>query len=163
MLSIIGVVILLILSSALIPNLQYCYWIFCLTGTVVTDEKCFLGILCQCIFTVHHSPRTVSPRLQWLIFDNLIYYITVAIFYITSANEYFSEFLTNNSLNANQIDFVQTIINHIVANGGLFDNSILQKHPFTKHGSVVELFDGKVEIIHGMMGKVRELNDRLVI
>ncbi len=80
-----------------------------------------------------------------------------------AANEYFSEFLTNNSLNANQIDFVETIINHIVANGRLFDNSILQKHPFTKHGSVVELFDGKVEIIHGMMGKVRELNDRLVI
>ncbi len=68
-----------------------------------------------------------------------------------------------NSLNANQIDFVETIINHIVANGGLFDNSILQKHPFTKHGSVVELFDGKVDIIQGVMGKVRELNDRLVI
>lgn len=80
-----------------------------------------------------------------------------------AANAFFAEFLQDKSLNSSQIDFVNLVVNHIVENGGLFDNNILKDHPFSKHGSIIELFDGKVDVVKHMMEKIKQLNDRLAV
>ncbi len=47
----------------------------------------------------------------------------------SAANTLFSIFLTDQSLNSNQMDFVTLIVNHVVKNG-LLDKKILNDHPF---------------------------------
>ena len=55
-------------------------------------------------------------------------------------NEAFSEFLTAQRLNVNQIRFVNLIIDYIVANGNIDDNRVLMEEPFRSVGSITTLF-----------------------
>ena len=57
-----------------------------------------------------------------------------------AAKEAFSEYLSDTSLDADQIYFVNQIIEYIVHNGLMKDLSVLQESPFTDHGSIVEVF-----------------------
>ena len=57
-----------------------------------------------------------------------------------AAKEAFSEYLSDTSLDADQIYFVNQIIEYIVHNGLMKDLSVLQESPFTDHGSIVEIF-----------------------
>jgi len=59
---------------------------------------------------------------------------------MNAAKEAFAEFLTNNTLDARQIYFVNQIIEYIVHNGIMKDLSVLQETPFTDKGSIVEVF-----------------------
>ena len=59
---------------------------------------------------------------------------------MAAAKEAFSAYLTDTSLDADQIYFVNQIVEYIVRNGVMKDFSVLQESPFTDHGSVVELF-----------------------
>ena len=52
----------------------------------------------------------------------------------------FAEYLNDVSLDANQIYFVNQIIEYIVHNGVMKDMSVLQEPPFTDKGSIVEVF-----------------------
>ena len=52
----------------------------------------------------------------------------------------FNEFLQNNRLNSNQIDFVRQIIEYIAINGFLEDRNILGKSPFIQKGGISNLF-----------------------
>ena len=52
----------------------------------------------------------------------------------------FNEFLQNNRLNSNQIDFVRQIIEYIAINGFLEDRNILGKSPFIQNGGIAYLF-----------------------
>jgi type I restriction enzyme R subunit len=61
-----------------------------------------------------------------------------------AANEAFSEFLTDQQLNANQAKFVSLIIDYVVKNGCL-EKEVLQEEPFRTVGSIVELFKGNEE------------------
>ena len=59
---------------------------------------------------------------------------------MNAAKEAFAGFLTETSLDSNQIYFVNQIIEYIVHNGLMKDLSVLQDAPFTDNGSIVEVF-----------------------
>ncbi len=48
--------------------------------------------------------------------------------------------VNDTSLDANQIYFVNQIVEYIVHNGLMKDLSVLQEPPFTDNGSIVEVF-----------------------
>ncbi|MEA3422342.1 MAG: DEAD/DEAH box helicase family protein, partial [Bacillota bacterium] len=52
-----------------------------------------------------------------------------------AANSAFSEFLSDESLNINQMEFVKLIVNYVIKNGSL-EKRILNEHPFNKKGNV---------------------------
>ena len=58
----------------------------------------------------------------------------------TAVNEAFSEFLSEEHLNVNQIRFVNLIVDYIVANGNIDDNRVLMEEPFRSVGSITTLF-----------------------
>ncbi len=78
----------------------------------------------------------------------------------TAANEAFSEFLSDESLNSNQMEFVKLIIDYIVSNG-LIDKIILNEQPFNKFGNVVELFEDRMETARNIIKKIDALNARI--
>ena len=79
-----------------------------------------------------------------------------------AANDVFSEFLSNESLNLNQMEFVKLVVNYIIKNGSL-DKHILNEHPFNKRGNVMYLFDGKLDIAKRIIGAIDTVNGRLSI
>lgn len=58
----------------------------------------------------------------------------------SAVNEAFSEFLTEERLNINQIRFVNLIVDYIVVNGNIDDNKVLTEEPFRSVGSITTLF-----------------------
>ncbi|MDQ2087911.1 DEAD/DEAH box helicase family protein [Herbivorax sp. ANBcel31] len=79
-----------------------------------------------------------------------------------AANELFSEFLSNETLNKNQMEFVKLIVNHIIKNGSL-DKSVLNEHPFNRGGNVIDLFEGKLDIAKKIIGIIDKINGRLSV
>ena len=59
---------------------------------------------------------------------------------MTAAKAAFAEYLNDVNLDADQIYFVNQIIEYIVRNGVMRDMSVLQEAPFTDRGSIVEVF-----------------------
>lgn len=59
---------------------------------------------------------------------------------MNAAKTAFSDFLNSTNLDSRQIYFVNQIIEYIVHNGLMKDLSVLQEHPFTDRGSIVEVF-----------------------
>lgn len=57
-----------------------------------------------------------------------------------AVNEAFSEFLTEERLNLNQMRFVKLIVDYIVVNGNIDDNKVLMGEPFKSVGSITALF-----------------------
>ena len=80
----------------------------------------------------------------------------------SAANQLFSEFISDQTLNINQIEFVQLVVSHIVENG-LLDKNILNDHPFNKHGSITHLFGGRMEIAREIIKRIDELNERIAL
>lgn len=78
----------------------------------------------------------------------------------SAALEVFSEFMADHTLNSDQMEFVQLVVDHIVENGSL-DKTILNDHPFNKHGSIVELFEGKLNIAKEIVKRIDTLNARV--
>ena len=76
----------------------------------------------------------------------------------SAVNELFSKFLTDETLNIQQMEFVKLIVEYVVKNG-IMDKNVLNEHPFNKYGSVVQLFDGKIEIAQGIIKVVDEINE----
>lgn len=76
---------------------------------------------------------------------------------IQAANELFSDFLSDESLNSNQISFVKLIVNHLVEHG-LIEKKQLAHHPFNKNGDVGKLFNNRIDIVHGITEKIDNLN-----
>jgi len=81
---------------------------------------------------------------------------------LSAANKLFSEFISDQSLNSNQMEFVTLIVNHVVENG-LLDKAILNDHPFNKYGNIVFLFDGKVEVVKKIVSRIDRLNSRVAV
>lgn len=79
-----------------------------------------------------------------------------------TANEVFSEFLSDETLNLNQMEFVKLVVNYIIKNGSL-DKNVLNEHPFNKSGNVLHVFDGKLDIAKRIIGTIDQINDRLSI
>ena len=59
---------------------------------------------------------------------------------MVAAKDAFAEYLDDVSLSADQIYFVNQIVEYIVRNGLMKDMSVLQEPPFTERGSIVEIF-----------------------
>ncbi|MDR5659999.1 type I restriction-modification enzyme R subunit C-terminal domain-containing protein [Serpentinicella sp. ANB-PHB4] len=79
-----------------------------------------------------------------------------------AANELFSEFLSDENLTPQQMEFVKSIVSYIIKNGSL-DKKVLNEHPFNKTGNVIKLFDGKIETAKKIIGKIDKLNKRLTV
>ena len=72
----------------------------------------------------------------------------------------FSEFLSNENLNSNQINFVRHIVDYIVQNGSI-DKEKLQEFPIVnKFGGVGELFKNKTDVLAEIIGAVEKVNGR---
>jgi hypothetical protein len=61
-------------------------------------------------------------------------------------------------LSRDQMEFMQRVVGHIIENDSL-DKTIRNNHPFNKRGSVVDLFDGKLDIAK----EIDRLNKRVVV
>ena len=59
---------------------------------------------------------------------------------MNAAKTAFADYLNSTNLDSRQIYFVNQIIEYIVHNGLMKDLSVLQEHPFTDRGSIVEVF-----------------------
>ncbi len=78
-------------------------------------------------------------------------------------NEAFSSFLSDEKLNINQIRFVNLIIDYIVENGNIEDNSVLMKEPFKSLGSITVLFRddlGKAKELMSVVEEIRGNSER---
>ena len=76
---------------------------------------------------------------------------------MTAAKAAFAEYLNNVSLDADQIYFVNQIIEYIVRNGVMKDMSVLQEAPFTDRGSIVEVFTD-ISIWLGIRSVIEKIN-----
>jgi type I restriction enzyme R subunit len=74
-----------------------------------------------------------------------------------AANTAFSEFLSEEQLNLNQIRFVKLIVDYVVKNGTL-DKKVLQQEPFKTVGSIVELFRDNMDDAKRIIGVIDEIN-----
>jgi type I restriction enzyme R subunit len=74
-----------------------------------------------------------------------------------AVNEAFSEFLSDEKLNGNQIKFVRLIIDYIVANGNVEDNALLMQEPFRSVGSITTLFKEDMGTARQIMNLVEEI------
>lgn len=76
-----------------------------------------------------------------------------------AVNEAFSKFTSDEHLNVNQIRFVGLIIDYIVANGNIEDNSVLMKEPFRSLGSITALFKDDMGIAKEIMNVVADIKN----
>ena len=74
-----------------------------------------------------------------------------------AANEAFSEFLNNKTLNTKQIHFVKLIVDYVVVNGFIEDNRILTEDPFRSVGTITELFKDNMNEARKIMGVVSNI------
>lgn len=79
-----------------------------------------------------------------------------------AAEKEFSKFLNDESLNADQIDFVNGIVDYIVKNGSL-EKQVLQEFPFNKNGGVVNLFKDNVSLAKDIVSTIDKVNERLSV
>lgn len=76
-----------------------------------------------------------------------------------AANEAFSKFISEKKLNSLQIRFVELIIDYIVANGVIEDNSIFMEDPFRGVGAITELFQDNMSDAIEIMGILNEIRN----
>ena len=79
-------------------------------------------------------------------------------------NEAFSRFLSDEKLNINQIRFVNLIIDYIVENGNIEDNSVLMNEPFRSLGSITVLFKedlGKAKELMSVIEEIRVNSEKM--
>ncbi len=74
-----------------------------------------------------------------------------------AAKAAFAEYLNNVNLDADQIYFVNQIIEYIVRNGVMKDMSVLQEPPFIDRGSIVEVFTD-ISIWLGIKSVIEKIN-----
>ena len=74
-----------------------------------------------------------------------------------AVNEAFSEFLSEEKLNVNQIRFVKLIVDYVVKNGMIEDKTVLMQEPFRSVGSITTLFKDNMDVAKKIMGVVDEI------
>ena len=74
-----------------------------------------------------------------------------------AVNEAFSEFLTEERLNINQMRFVNLIVDYIVENGNIDDNKVLMGEPFKSVGSITALFKDDMSTARQIMDVVDQI------
>ena len=76
-----------------------------------------------------------------------------------AANEVFDKFLSDASLNYHQMEFVKLIVNFVIRNG-IINKTVLTEHPFSKYGTVVNLFEGKIAVAKSLINAIDRINAR---
>ena len=76
---------------------------------------------------------------------------------MAAAKAAFAQYLNDVSLDADQIYFVNQIIEYIVRNGVMKDMSVLQEPPFTDRGSIVEVFTD-ISVWLGIRNVIEKIN-----
>ena len=76
------------------------------------------------------------------------------------AKTLFSEFLDDKKYNANQIYFINQIIEYVVENGFIEDMSILKSAPFNSYGSIVELYGNEMDVFYAIKNVIIGINER---
>lgn len=79
-----------------------------------------------------------------------------------AAEKEFSKLLSDETLNSNQIDFVNNIVNYIVKNGSI-EKQVLQEYPFNKNGGVINLFKDRIDVAKGIVSVIDKVNGRLSV
>jgi type I restriction enzyme R subunit len=79
-----------------------------------------------------------------------------------AANDAFSSFLNDVSLNPDQIHFIKLIINYIVKNGMMKNLSILRESPFSDLGGVSEVFDNAA-VFMGIRSAIEGINKNAAV
>lgn len=79
-----------------------------------------------------------------------------------AANDAFSDFLSDQSLTINQMEFVKLVVNYMIENGSL-DKHVLTEHPFNKRGNVTHLFEEKLDVAKNIINTIDKLNERLSV
>jgi type I restriction enzyme R subunit len=74
----------------------------------------------------------------------------------SAALKMFSEFISG------QMEFVQWVLDHIVENGSI-DKTLLNDHPFIKHGSIIDLFAPKLDIAREIVKRIDKMNERVAV
>jgi len=77
-----------------------------------------------------------------------------------AAQALFAGFIDDETLNRDQIEFVELVVDHVAQNGGI-EKRVLNEHPFNKHGNLIKLFDGRVDVARGIVSVIDKLNARL--
>ncbi len=80
---------------------------------------------------------------------------------MAAAKEAFGAYLSDTSLDARQIYFVNQIVEYIVQNGLMKDLSVMTQTPFNDHGSVAEIFTD-MTVWYGIMGVIQSINANAV-
>jgi type I restriction enzyme R subunit len=75
----------------------------------------------------------------------------------TVANDIFSEFINNQTLNSKQIHFVKLIVDYVVKNGLIDDNRVLMEDPFRTVGNLSTLFKENLNDAKKIMNIVAEI------
>lgn len=76
-----------------------------------------------------------------------------------AANEAFSKFLCEERLNAVQIRYVKLIVDYVVSNGMIEDNSVLMEEPFRSLGSITVLFKDNMNDAREIMNVIQKIKD----
>ena len=76
------------------------------------------------------------------------------------AKTLFSQFLDEKTYNANQIYFINQIIEYIVENGYMEDITILKSAPFNSYGSLVELYGNDMNVFYEIKQIIANINER---
>ena len=76
------------------------------------------------------------------------------------AKTLFSEFLDDKKYNANQIYFINQIIEYVVENGFIEDMSILKSAPFNSYGSIAELYGNEMDVFSAIKNVIIGINER---
>jgi type I restriction enzyme R subunit len=74
-----------------------------------------------------------------------------------AVNAAFSEFLSEEKLNSNQIKFVRLIIDYIVTNGNIEDKTLFMQEPFKSIGSITVLFKDDMGTAKQILNVVEEI------
>lgn len=77
---------------------------------------------------------------------------------VNAANREFAEFLTDKTLNINQMEFVKLLVNYIIKNG-IMDMEMFDRHPFNRYGSVLSLFENRKDVAQEIIRRVRTINE----
>lgn len=78
-----------------------------------------------------------------------------------AAQDAFSEFLSNSSLDYYQMRFINMIVEHVVRNGFIENKVVLTQDPFKSVGSIVELFEGSD--VRKIVSIIDEINENIEV
>lgn len=76
-----------------------------------------------------------------------------------AVNEAFSEFLTEEKLNVNQLRFVNLIVDYIVVNGNVEDNAVFTMEPFKSAGSITSIFKNNLSTANRILKVVEGIRE----